>query len=523
MMKNLLFAIVLLLITGSFVYGQTQVYYLGTGTSSDQQGTSCASCHTTGNIGQPIYDEWKNTKHAVAFDSLASISYFGYDCLPCHNTGWEAGTPNYGADEYVVKDTSHHPNYIITNTTNFNRVKNVGCEACHGAAGTSDRQIGSNHWVDYQPSLSATVCAKCHQGEHNPYYGEWLQSAHSRSTQTGFIINNKACVRCHVAQNFIMYSENPAAYRDTILATGSDIVPLSCVACHNPHSKTNTAQLRFPLLSSRTICDECHTGEIDSVDVNQAPHHSTSELLSGSPLFGFRYPGQTYINSAHTYAAQHRCVDCHVHSNPASAGVLASTGHTFEPRVEACRTCHADYYTAVDTSNHDKRFDYRGVQTTIDSLMTKLEYKLTHSTHQDSLTLAFKEANYNLLSAQGEGSHGIHNTRLVKKLLMDAIAGYNPTGVEREEGVPTAYSISQNYPNPFNPTTTIRFSVPTQGNVRIVVYDALGKEVAVLVNSSYHQGNYSVEWNAGKYSSGIYFYRIEAGSFNMVKKMILMK
>ena len=168
-------------------------------------------------------------------------------------------------------------------------------------------------------------------------------------------------------------------------------------------------------------------------------------------------------------------------------------------------------------------FDYRGVQTTTDSLINALQGILNKASHSDSSTVLFKEANYNLAAINGEGSHGIHNTRLTQKLLRDAINSLNPTGVQNTVQLPTNFDLSQNYPNPFNPTTTIRFSIPQAGNVRITVYDVTGKMVQTITNSYYSRGTFNVNWNASSYASGVYFYRIEAGTFNQVKKMVLLK
>ena len=76
--------------------------------------------------------------------------------------------------------------------------------------------------------------------------------------------------------------------------------------------------------------------------------------------------------------------------------------------------------------------------------------------------------------------------------------------------IPEEYELSQNYPNPFNPTTTIKFSVPQASNVKVTVFDAIGREVAVLVNEQMNAGSYNVDWNAGNITSGIYLYRIRS-------------
>jgi hypothetical protein len=88
---------------------------------------------------------------------------------------------------------------------------------------------------------------------------------------------------------------------------------------------------------------------------------------------------------------------------------------------------------------------------------------------------------------------------------------------------PTAYSLSQNYPNPFNPTTSIRFRLPESGNVRLEVFDVLGKRVAVLVNEHMQAGSYQVPFNASALSSGVYLYRLSAKGFSAVHKMMLLK
>ncbi|MCH7774457.1 MAG: T9SS type A sorting domain-containing protein, partial [Bacteroidetes bacterium] len=94
--------------------------------------------------------------------------------------------------------------------------------------------------------------------------------------------------------------------------------------------------------------------------------------------------------------------------------------------------------------------------------------------------------------------------------------------------VPSGYSLGQNYPNPFNPSTTIAYDVPAASNVSINIYDMLGRNVITLVNEQKNAGSYTVEWN-GKNSSGIqvtsgiYFYRLEAGQSAITKKMLLLR
>ncbi len=88
---------------------------------------------------------------------------------------------------------------------------------------------------------------------------------------------------------------------------------------------------------------------------------------------------------------------------------------------------------------------------------------------------------------------------------------------------PADYNLSQNYPNPFNPTTLIKYSLSEKNQVTIKIYNVLGSEVAVLVNEVKPAGSYEVNFNASGLSSGVYYYTISAGKFNVTKKMILMK
>lgn len=98
------------------------------------------------------------------------------------------------------------------------------------------------------------------------------------------------------------------------------------------------------------------------------------------------------------------------------------------------------------------------------------------------------------------------------------------TGVRAiENSIPDKYELYSNYPNPFNPTTNIKFAIPKSSEVKITVYDILGNEAAVLVNEQLQAGTYQTDWDASRYSSGVYFYRIQAGDFTETKRMTLIK
>jgi len=96
-------------------------------------------------------------------------------------------------------------------------------------------------------------------------------------------------------------------------------------------------------------------------------------------------------------------------------------------------------------------------------------------------------------------------------------------GVEEDRSIPMTYVLNQNYPNPFNPGTTIEFEVPKAGQVSLKVYDITGREVATLVDGVRAVGSYSIPFDASGLSSGVYFYKLQAGEYFAVRKLVVMK
>ncbi len=106
-----------------------------------------------------------------------------------------------------------------------------------------------------------------------------------------------------------------------------------------------------------------------------------------------------------------------------------------------------------------------------------------------------------------------------------ALTGTPPavTGIAESATEPTRFSLEQNYPNPFNPSTTVQYEIPVPAEVNLVVYDLLGREIAVLVHERKEPGMYEARFDATGLPSGIYFYRISAGPYVGVRKMLLLR
>lgn len=106
-----------------------------------------------------------------------------------------------------------------------------------------------------------------------------------------------------------------------------------------------------------------------------------------------------------------------------------------------------------------------------------------------------------------------------KRELVQMVTSVEPATSE----VPRQFRLAQNYPNPFNPSTIIKFELPKTSQVSLTVYDVLGRQVAVLVNERREAGVYEVKFDGSGLSSGVYFYRLTAGSFVQTHKLLLMR
>ena len=141
---------------------------------------------------------------------------------------------------------------------------------------------------------------------------------------------------------------------------------------------------------------------------------------------------------------------------------------------------------------------------------------VTLSNQHSSFTDNFVEPNQNyfyMIEAIDDGGNSGWTSELSTSI----------TGIEPETGTPTEFALEQNYPNPFNPSTIVSFSVPQSSYVTLKVYDILGNEITTLVDETKEAGRYDINFDASSLSTGVYLYKINAGSFTSIKKMLLMK
>ncbi|HMQ79957.1 MAG TPA: T9SS type A sorting domain-containing protein [Ignavibacteria bacterium] len=183
---------------------------------------------------------------------------------------------------------------------------------------------------------------------------------------------------------------------------------------------------------------------------------------------------------------------------------------------DSLKICPFEFYTAnsvcTDTSNHN----------------------LFGTSYPSKRFSEFFGPGYNTVYVKGIGiaysSYGYqmnqtHDT--IRGCIINGII-YGDTNVlvginQLSSEVPKLFSLSQNYPNPFNPVTHFGFQIAESGLVKLTVYDALGKEVEILVNRQLQSGSYEADWDASTFPSGVYCYKLESGSFTETKKMVLLK
>ena len=172
-----------------------------------------------------------------------------------------------------------------------------------------------------------------------------------------------------------------------------------------------------------------------------------------------------------------------------------------------------------------------GLQIEVQGLLDQLKGMLPQDANgnvvvnDSSVTLPQAQAAYDYLMVMEDRSYGIHNPAFVYGILkasIEALGGVVAAG-DDNNSLPHDFDLSQNYPNPFNPSTTIEYKVPEASNVKVIIYDALGKQVNVLVDGYQNAGTYTLKFDGSNLASGIYLCRMEAKGFVKVNKMLLLK
>lgn len=546
---------------------------------------NCMSCHGSTPKFQDIFNKWKTTDHATKFKTMitAGPTSYGINQFRIHTQGYDhyIATDNNGFDDKARTLGWNWTTYSPPKSSNWDSLKkkfpslvafsNVGCESCHGPG--SEHVFNGGDTTKIMKSVDEGSCGKCHDSPLiGPEFTQWKNARHSQVVwSSSFAQNNYAtpndlgnCIRCHDGQGYVNFTKGKSTYTNGMTQANHEMV--ACASCHDPHSGTlrtrpnNSDTLangfHYTGVGNAVVCLDCHKARKSADSYPQTtrvtsstwgPHHnSQGDLFLGQNLSTFG--GTPYRQTQHFAFLPNACVTCHMApTDTAAANRDKVGGHalylhneaTDYDHLKACQNCHFGK-TRFDQFIADQDYDGDGTiepwRLEVDGSVRRLRIALPpygvdsvawQLIAADSNNVNLRKAYYNYLSISEGAERGMHNPKYAIDALVasrNILTGILPSSAE----VPTKFEMSQNYPNPFNPATKINVSITKTANVKIIVYDITGKEVAVLANTVMNAGKYVIDWNAanssaGALSSGVYFYRITAGSFTDVKKMMLLK
>jgi hypothetical protein len=530
---------------------------------------SCIKCHTTG------------------WDPNANNNNFGYQV---HATGWD--TSWYKGLEFLSNDywiTTGDTTIYASLSPSQQTLATIGCESCHGPAADHKMTADKNK---IGKSLDADVCNQCHDGARRHSLGTFYNLSIHATVPAGDASEGgrSSCQPCHTGKGFLYYLDHNkdttglAATWKTSTDAGT---PISCQVCHDPHGNDNPYQLRTVSVKGDSLrngyilpanlrtgpgllCANCHSSRYSvnaTVKVNNPPYYGfksrfgphenpQADMFYGSN--GYQFDDTTFTGLGTHQGLEGTCVHCHMQprmnrldgsGNMIPNHSFSMTDTTFGTGVykptDVCASCHGE----IDDFNQVKAFyDYDrngridGIETEVQGLLDQLKAILPKDNSgevigsgsvtaadsakiQGRLDLVAGIWNYRFVEA--DGSMGAHNAKYAVRLLYKSL-GWIPLFVKDVPGTPTDYALDQNYPNPFNPSTVIRFSLPTEQQVKLEVYDITGALVKTILNEAVRAGNKEVTWDGTNYAgarvaSGMYFYRLQAGSFVATRKMLLLK
>ena len=304
------------------------------------------------------------------------------------------------------------------------------------------------------------------------------------------------------------------------------------------------------------LCMNCHRGRANYVTTvkNQRyrfadrfyPHYSPqADMFLGTNAWEFGLN----LTGLNTHGGvKDGCVTCHMSERVVGSSVHPDHEMSMEEsgadKVEACKECHGAITKFSDIKamlDYDNDGTIESSIAEVQGLMDQLKAKLPKDATGEPVTMAKDSMavknhpqwpnilgplfNYNYVSH--DMSKGIHNTKYAVALLRASLGIV--TDVEMDPlPIPKTFELSQNFPNPFNPSTEIRFSLPKESAVKILVFDMMGRLVTTLVDQRLAAGGHRITWNGRDHSgqavsSGVYFYHMQTEGFTATKKMVMIK
>ncbi len=523
----------------------------------------CIKCHTTG---------WDNT---------ANNNNFGYKVKQSGwDTTWYKGLEFMSGDYWITTGDSSKWNLL---SAGEKVLGNIGCEQCHGPL--ADHKMTADK-MKVGKSIQPDMCNQCHDGSRRHSLGTWYANSGHYQMNYGASAGRQNCMPCHAGAGFMYYINNNqdttgnGANWNTARDAGT---PISCQVCHDPHGNDNPYALRTMTLkgdslkngyvlpaqyrsSTGNICMNCHGGRyaVKSRITTTPPYYGWGDRFyphynaQGDMLFGsggYQYGDESFTGLMSHGGVEGACVGCHMQprKNRLDGGGNMLANHSFSMTdtmfatgvykpTDACASCHGEIEDFDDIRamyDFDRNGQIQGVQTEIAGLLAELKSRLPIDAatgepvnmRKDSLAVKNRpdliQGVWNYYFVKYDHSNGAHNTKYAVRLLYKSL-GWTPLDVEQTSELPTEFALNQNYPNPFNPTTNIAFSLPSEQHVTLQVFDVRGSLVKTLADQTFRAGTVNVTWDGtnlvgGKVASGVYLYRMQAGTFVTAKKMVLMK
>ncbi len=530
--------------------------------------TGCIRCHTTG-----FQYELNNGNFGYLAHNNPAPSPNSWDST------WWVGFPRT-ADGADLMIPAGDPTTMDNLPVILKPVSAIGCESCHGPL---DQHMSTFDMTASRvgKSLSADVCNQCHDASGKHSIGSYARYSKHDELETGSETKRASCYPCHSGGAFVEWVK---AGKDTtgFAAAGkwtaaSGGISIACATCHDPHGKNDSANpwnLRTTTVDSLLcgyipttggegqLCMNCHKARYDvrvRVQPNNPPYfgfvnrygpHESPQADMFLGVGGYQYDDNTFYGVNTHGSLEKGCITCHMSER--GSGLLPNhqmsmdeaeyVGTTFDP-LEACAGCHGtitDYDDIKAFYDFDRNGTIEGVQTEIQSLLDELKTKLPQdpltgepvNMTKDSLLVKdradYVEGIWNYYLVKNDKSMGIHNAAYAAALLRKSL-GLSLSDVKMlDPKVPQSFVLNQNYPNPFNPTTNISFALPTSEQVKIEIYNVTGELVKVLADETFSAGTFQVTWDGSNKSgvktpSGMYIYRLQAGSFTTAKKMLMLK
>jgi Secretion system C-terminal sorting domain len=473
-------------------------------------------------------------------------------CFPCHS----------GQAYYKYSKNPAAPQW-----TNADGDVPISCAVCHEAHVVSDDNLGLRIVpVTLQNGYSVTeggngqLCMTCHQSRKDirttitdtpPYYGFTDRYGPHHGPQADMYLGRNAydygngtldglmthgsvkdaCVTCHMADRGATPTPNHEfSLIDTTGGADKDIVS-GCVPCHGPITSFDDIQASSDLDGNGKV--EGVQTEVAGMLANLAallPHDASGAVVSRMADSLAIKNKPNVVKGIYTYYFVSEDKSMGVHNAKYTIGILSEAmkalGSTVPVELTSfnasagTESVTLKWETATETNNNGFQ-----VERKISNDWQSVGFVKGNGTVSQFSKYSFKDdvsqlnadkAVYRLKQIDLDGSF-----KYSKEVEVTLVAG------------PKEYTLFQNYPNPFNPSTTIKYAVPFESNVKISVYNITGQLIKVLVNSEQPTGNHEVTFSTNsnnvQLSSGIYFYTIEAqavggsGSFRQTKKMVLMK